>query len=106
MALRHGVIGSDRWQRYLKRIADKVPEQRLVEDHPQLAGTVMESLRYVPEESFTAEMFLNLLARAIDKERVSEAHPAFAYIISPVKPRRGSDSFSSKKEKLYLSSTC
>jgi hypothetical protein len=73
---------SERWQRYLKRIAEQVPEERRIEAHPQVAGPVLEGLRYVDENNVIADLFVNLLARAIDQDRVREAHPAFANIIS------------------------
>jgi hypothetical protein len=76
----------DRWQLWLKKISDKVPEQNLIEAHPLLSGPAIEGLQYLEEDSLLAEMFLNLLARAIDKERVNEAHPAFAKIISQLSP--------------------
>jgi hypothetical protein len=75
-----------RWKRYLERLADKVPEERRIEAHPQLAGPVFAGLQYVEETGINAELFLNLLARAIDRERVSEAHPAFAQLISQLSP--------------------
>lgn len=75
-----------RWKRYLERVAEKVPEERRVEAHPQLAGPVFAGLQYVEETSINAELFLNLLARAIDRERISEAHPAFAHLISQLSP--------------------
>jgi hypothetical protein len=75
-----------RWERYLQRLAEKVPEERRIEVHPQIAGPVFAGLEYVEETGINAELFLNLLARAIDRERVSEAHPAFAQIISQLSP--------------------
>ena len=81
LAAQHG-----RWQRYLERVAQKVPDEKRIEAHPQLAGPVLDGLRYVEEGSLTAELFLNLLARAIDRERVGEAHPAFASIIAHLSP--------------------
>lgn len=75
-----------RWKRYLERVAEKVPEERRVEAHPQLAGPVFAGLQYVEETSINAELFLNLLARAIDRERMSEAHPAFAHLITQLSP--------------------
>ena len=58
----------------------------MIPAHPQIAGSVLEGLRYLEEENIISELFVNLLARAIDKERVSEAHPAFASIISQLSP--------------------
>lgn len=75
-----------RWKRYLERVAEKVPDERRIEAHPQLAGPVFAGLQYVEETGINAELFLNLLARAIDRERVSEAHPAFAQLISQLSP--------------------
>lgn len=74
----------ERWQRYLERVAQLVPEDRRIEAHSQIVGPVLEGLRYVDEKNVIAELFVNLLARAIDSERVSEAHPAFASIISQI----------------------
>ena len=76
----------ERWKRYLERVAQKVPEEKRVEAHPQLAGPALEGLRYVEETDLIAELFINLLARAIDRERVSEAHPAFSGIITNLSP--------------------
>jgi len=75
-----------RWERFLERLAKKVPEERRIEAHPQIAGPVFAGLQYVEETGINAELFINLLARAIDRERVSEAHPAFAQIISQLSP--------------------
>jgi hypothetical protein len=77
---------SGRWHRYLERVAANVPDDRRIEAAPQVAGPVLEGLRYVDEGSILAELFVNLLSRAIDRDRVSEAHPAFAAIISQLSP--------------------
>jgi len=75
-----------RWQNYLARIADKVPEDNRCVAVPQVVGPAVEGLRYVEEDGILAEMFVNLLARAIDKKRVGEAHPAFSAIIGQLSP--------------------
>lgn len=76
----------DRFQRYLQRVNDKVSEEKQINAHPQISGPVLDNLKYVEEDSVITEMFLNLLARAIDQERVNEAHPAFTNIISQLSP--------------------
>ena len=58
----------DRFQRYLERVNNQVPEDQRVNAHPQIADPVMDNLKYVEEESVITEMFLNLLARAIDQK--------------------------------------
>lgn len=76
----------DRFQKFLKKVSDQVPEERMVEANPQISGKVVEGIKYLEVESLLADLFANLLARAIDKERVSEAHPAFPSIISQLSP--------------------
>lgn len=77
---------NDRYQKFLARIAANVPEENYIEGHPQIVGPSMDHLRYIPDESIVAEMFVNLLSRSIDKDRVEEAHPAFVHIISQLSP--------------------
>lgn len=76
----------NRWQSYLKRIAERVPEERRCVAIPQVVGPAIESLRFLEEDGLLAEMFVNLLSRAIDKDRVGEAHPAFSTIIGQLSP--------------------
>ncbi len=76
----------DRYQKFLKRVSENVPEENLIPAHPQIAGPVMDNLRYIDEENIIATLFINLLSRAVDKERVNEAHPAFVNIIYQLSP--------------------
>jgi hypothetical protein len=72
----------DRFQKYLKRIAEKVPQENLTEAPPQLVGKILESLRYLDDDSILTEMYINLLSVSVDKTRNSLAHPAFPIILS------------------------
>ncbi|WP_211831088.1 DUF4393 domain-containing protein [Kistimonas asteriae] len=76
----------DRFQKFLKRVSDNVPEENFIPAHPQIAGPIMDNLKYIDEDNVIATLFINLLSRAVDKERVSEAHPAFVNIISQLSP--------------------
>ena len=76
----------DRWQRYLKRISEKVPGGNLKPADPEIAGPVLLQLLHAREDGLQAEMFLNLLARAVDEERANEAHPAYGQIIAQLHP--------------------
>jgi hypothetical protein len=76
----------DRYQRFLQRVSDKVPEENMVEANPDLATKVLEGLRFQRDDGILAEMFINLLAKAINKEELGVAHPAFATIISNLVP--------------------
>jgi len=77
---------NDRYQNYLQRISEKVPTENMIEGHPQIVGPALDGLKYIPPEDIISELFVNLLSRAIDKERVSEAHPAFTHIINQLSP--------------------
>ncbi|EFL86088.2 hypothetical protein HMPREF0326_01791 [Desulfovibrio sp. 3_1_syn3] len=74
----------DRFQNYLKRIADKVPQENLVVASPQVVGKSFESLRYLEDDSILAEMFVNLLASSVDKTKHKNSHPAFPNIIDNI----------------------
>jgi hypothetical protein len=76
----------ERWQRYLDRIARKVPDKNLRGADPEIAGPILLHLLHAKEDGLLAEMFLNLLARAIDKDRTNEAHPAYGQIVAQLHP--------------------
>ena len=73
---------SERWQRYLERVAQIVPEDRRIEAQSRVVGNVLEELRYVDEQNVIAELFVKLLASSIDSKHVSEVHPAFSRLIA------------------------
>ena len=76
----------DRFEKFLDRVRNKVPEERQINAAPEIAGPVIEKLKYYTEENLITELFSNLLARAIDRDRVDEAHPAFAHLIAQLAP--------------------
>jgi hypothetical protein len=76
----------DRFRRYLDRVVRRVPEDRQIPAPSQIAGPIFDELRYCEEGDVIAEMYLNLLTKAIDKERTDEAHPAFVKIIGFLSP--------------------
>jgi len=47
---------------------------------------VLEGVRYEPEHTPIDQMFSQLLSRSMDRERVSEAHPAYPIIIKQLSP--------------------
>jgi len=71
----------DKLSKYLEDVRNSVPDQNQIDCDPQIAAPVLEKLKFVKDESYLKELYLNLLRRAIDKERVNEAHPAFVIII-------------------------
>lgn len=67
-----------RFERFCKRLAERVPEERRVEIPPRLSGPVLEALRYIDEKDLVAEYMLNLLAAALDVDRAGDVHPSFS----------------------------
>lgn len=59
-----------------------MPEQRYVEAPAEIVGPAIEKMKYIDEKSLLWQMFEELLTRSVDKEAVSQSHPAFVHIIS------------------------
>ncbi|MFM0077183.1 Abi-alpha family protein [Paraburkholderia sediminicola] len=76
----------DRLSKHLRKSIDRVPEDRRIAPIESLALPIAEQLRFHDEESIVGDMFVSLLARAMDRERVGEAHPAFVQIVSQLAP--------------------
>jgi hypothetical protein len=75
----------DRWERYLERISKNVEAGNMIEAHPQIVVPALEGLSFCQEDSLIAEMFVNLLSKAIDRTKIDLAHPAFAKIIQQLR---------------------
>ena len=75
LAAQHG-----RWERYLKKVSQKVKEEDLIEGHPQIVIPTLEGLSLTYENTILSELFINLLANSIDKTKQDLAHPAFPNI--------------------------
>jgi hypothetical protein len=71
----------DRYVKFLDRSVRKIPEEQRVLPAPQIAGPVLEAIKYEPEDTILSEMYNELLSRAFDRERKNEAHPAYATLI-------------------------
>ncbi len=71
----------DRLAKHLRRAIDRVPEERRIAPVESLALPIAEQLRFHDEKSVIGAMFVSLLSRAMDRERVGEAHPAFVQIV-------------------------
>lgn len=74
----------ERWEKYLKKISERVSEKNLTEGHPQIIIPVLEGLVLSYENTLLSEMFLNLLANSIDKTKQDLVHPAFPKIIQQI----------------------
>lgn len=71
----------DRLSRHLEKVRNSVKEENQVEAPASISGPIIERLKYLDETNYLTRLYLNLLSRAIDSERISEAHPAFYHII-------------------------
>ena len=76
----------DRLHNFLSKAISKVPEARRVLPVPSLAMDIADRLKFQDDGSVIAGMYVELLARAMDAERVGEAHPAFLLYIGQLAP--------------------
>lgn len=71
----------DRYVKFLDRSVRQIPEERRILPAPQIAGPVLEAIKYEPEDTLITEMYNELLSRAFDRDKAEQAHPAFASLI-------------------------
>jgi hypothetical protein len=76
----------DRLAFFIDQSVRKDPEHRLVAPPQSPALEICERLKNCDVNETVASLYVELLARAIDKERVGEAHPAFVYLIGQLAP--------------------
>jgi len=59
----------------------KTPEQNRKSPDPEIAVPIMQALTYTVQNETLREMYLNLLANAMDKTKDSVTHPSFVNLI-------------------------
>lgn len=69
------------FQRDLAKKVDSIPPEYLVEPKPSIAGPALQGLAFSYEEVDLREMYLSLIAKAMDGRSANIAHPAFVEII-------------------------
>lgn len=85
--VQYGAMLQDRLARYLTKALDKVPEDRRIAPRDAIMLPVAEKLRHQDEDGNPiADLYINLLARAMDCERLGDAHPAFVQLIGQLAP--------------------
>lgn len=93
----------ERLEKYLDRVRESVAEDQQMEAPASISGPILEKLKYLDENNYLTDFYLELLSRAINKERISEAHPAFFYLIEQLSPDEALILYHLKnKEKLPL----
>ncbi len=71
----------DRLAVHLRKLSSEIPKENQVTPPSSMLLPLLEKLKYQGDEELLTELYLELLKRACDKNRVSEAHPAFFNII-------------------------
>lgn len=72
---------AERFQEDLSAKAAAIPAGELVEPKASIAGPALQGLAFTHEEPNLKEMYLSLLATAMDGRIAEDAHPAFVEII-------------------------
>lgn len=72
----------------LRKELEKVNPANISEVPPEIGMPVLEKLSFVSDEVLS-QLFVNLLAKAADREQSHLAHPSFANIISNLSPDEG-----------------
>lgn len=70
-----------RFQQDLAEKAAAIPPEHIVEPKASVAGPSLQGLAFTHEEPSLKDMYLNLLATAMDGRVAADAHPAFVEII-------------------------
>lgn len=76
----------DRFEVVTARISGKVPKENWTQAPANIAGPVLENIRYLDDNSVLTECFINLLAKAIDKTKQDQAHPGFIKTLENLSP--------------------
>lgn len=76
----------DRFEVIVERLSKKVDKESLIQAQANIAGPILENLRYSADDSVLTECFINLLAKAIDRNKQDQAHPGFIKTLENLSP--------------------
>ncbi|WP_034438061.1 DUF4393 domain-containing protein [Clostridium ihumii] len=65
---------------------EKIPDDKLIEPPLNIAGPTLEALKYTFDTKELREMYMNLLASAMNYDTVKNTHPAYVDIIKSMSP--------------------
>ena len=68
-----------------RRLKD-VPPERIITPQLMIAGPALDALKYAGPDPELRELYANLLARAMDQQTATMAHPAFVEILRQLTP--------------------
>lgn len=63
-----------------------MPEDRQVPASPSIAGPALRTMLFLEEDNPLAEMFVNLLSKAIDRDAKQRVHPGFVKVLEHLSP--------------------
>lgn len=63
-----------------------IPQENIITPNPRVAGPLIESLKYTAHEDDLREMYTNLLASSMNKNKNNDVHPSFVEIIKQLLP--------------------
>jgi hypothetical protein len=79
-------VAQDRFQRWLDEARSRVPKERQVEAPSAIAGPALRAMLFMEEDNPMAQMFVNLLSQAIDKDTQPKVHPGFVSVLEQMIP--------------------
>ncbi|MBC5839631.1 DUF4393 domain-containing protein [Flavobacterium muglaense] len=65
----------------VKKKFEKIPEERRKSPEPEIAVPLLQALTYTAQNETLREMYINLLANSMDKDKEKVVHPSFVEII-------------------------
>lgn len=95
----------DRLSKYLDKVRNNVKEENQMEAPASISGPIIERLKYLEENNYLTDLYLNLLSKAIDKTRINEAHPAFYHIIDQLSADEAMILYMISKEPIFYDYT-
>lgn len=75
------VYFAEKFQQDISQKASRIPSEQIIEPKASIAGPALQGLAFTHEEANLKDMYLSLLATAMDGRVAGEAHPAFVEII-------------------------
>lgn len=69
---------------FIHRAVNKVPPEKQVEPDPNVAGPLLEHVKYVFGEKVLEKMFNNLLSSSINVDIQKDIHPSFVYLLCQI----------------------
>jgi hypothetical protein len=74
----------DKYKNFLDKSVSRIETDQRIAPALQMLGPILESIKFEPENTPIDELFSNLLSCAMDRERLSEAHPSYIYLIKQI----------------------